>query len=261
MYMDDCLIENNKAAENGGGIAAGKMGATGMGIVPGLVATNTTVRNNAATLQGGGIYLALGSKAELTGLTVTGNTSGTEGSGIWAVDDLVMRDLTLTGNTSGAAGHALYLGASEYDNHSYFIGVIKMSGDMKVLDNKGGDLFLGEKTTLTIDHQGLGKHTDIRLMLDSGLLTQRLYGAYNYELKDGIYTVTYGDRSLTDPEELPVEATQPADQPGETQPAGGQQEEGGSSPILWICIGGGLLVAALIVILAVLRSKKKAAQN
>ncbi len=253
LYLTDTILEGNSAGENGGGIAGGKMGATGMGIVPGLMAANVVVRNNQAAAQGGGVYLALGSKAELSGAVITDNTAGGEGGGLWAVDDTLLEDVTVTGNAAGGEGYGVYLAGSEYDGHSYFIGLLKLRGNIRVENNPNGDLYLGEKSTLVVDSQGLGQDTLFHITLDSGLLTQRLYGAYNYEGGDCRYTVTYGDRSLTDPEIPAAEETQPTEtQPGNTEPG----TQGGSGLLIPVICGAGVLAAAAVILL-ILRSKKK----
>ncbi len=256
--LEGGIFTGNTAGTTGGGVATGKMGATGMGIQPGLILRNTLVSDNTSQEQGGGIYLSRGSKAQLLETEITNNTAGAEGGALWAVDDLTMHSVTATGNTSGGTGHAVYLDAAEYDGHSYFVGLIKMSGDMRILDNTSKDMFLANQVAITVGHQGLGHNTQIGVELDSGVLTDRILGAYDYEGGNCVYTITYGDRSLTDPEEVPVTQA-PADQ---KKP----DKNTNSDTLTWIILGALVLIAAFAaVVIAVAakkaKSKKREAQN
>ncbi len=259
--LENCQVTENTAGENGGGIATGKMGATGMGIVPGLELKNSQVRANTAELQGGGLYLALGSKAELTGSQITGNTAKAEGGGIWAVDDLTMNGITVTGNTSGGEGYAVYLAPAQYDGHSYFVGLMKICGDLKILDNTNGDLFVGPEVAIAVGHQGLGKDTRVQLTLDSGVLTDRIFGAYNYEGGNQVYTLTYGDRSLTEPEESPALPEDPdATQPETTEEAD-PAADGAGNGLMWVIIAAAAALAAAGGIAGAAAAKKKKANK
>ena len=250
--LTDCVISGNKAV-SGAGIHAGDREYTiavngwgSKGDEVGLLVTDCLIQDNDASENGGGICMTVSCYSTITGTTFNGNTAGKQGSAIWARDNLTMDSLTVKGNVAANNGYAVYLADSEYDGHSYFNGVMMMGGDMIVTDNQGGDMYLGVKTAVALLAKGLDKNTNVNVTLDSGLLTQRIYGAYNYEGGDCVYTITYGDRSLTDPEYMaPVE------------------EEKTNSAIEDVLLYAGIGVFAVLIALVVviLLKKKKNTKN
>lgn len=265
LEISDCVITGNEAENNGGGISTGKLGSRMFMQPKGLVAKNLTVEGNNAGGQGGGLYLSVGCQTVLRNSTVTGNAAGAEGGGIWAIFDSDFSDLTVTGNTSGGEGYGFYLAASEYDGESYVKGVIKFAGVMTVKDNNGGDMYIGEQTTATIAKEGLSEGTLMNIKLHSGLLTQTLYGAYNYEGGNGEYMVTAGDKSLTAPEYDPdwnaqFNPTEPEMEPTEAPTGTDTELPTGVNPLIWIIAGGAAVaVVAIAVIIAAISKKKKTA--
>ena len=263
MFMTDSKIVNNKATGNGGGICSYAPALQGVGtglgdFRTGHVISNTEFSDNTTQMQGGGIYVHRGSMFTLQNVTMTENTANLEGSAIWAHGDLCLDGLNATGNNS-KTGYAVYLEDSRFDGHSYATGVNKLGGDVIVNGNEGGDLYMGENTTAAMLETGFGEKTNFNVTLHSGLLTNKLYGEYNYEGGDLNYTVTYGSRSLTEPEYAePVQETEPDSQaqPGTegTEPA----QAGEDNTMLYAGIGGiaGVLVLAAIVLVIV--KKKKA---
>ncbi len=266
LEISNCVISGNEAENNGGGIATAKLGSKRFFQPKGLVAENLTVENNKAGAQGGGLYLSVGCETNLRNSIVTGNTAGAEGGGIWAIFDSTFCDLTVTGNTSGGEGYGFYLAASEYDGESYVKGVIKFAGVMTVKDNKGGDMYIGEQTAAAVAKEGLSEGTLMNIKLHSGLLTQTLYGAYNYEGGNGEYVVTAGDKSLTTPEYDPdwnaqFNPAEPEMEPTEA-PDTDDKIPVGISPIIWVVIGGAAVaIAAIAVIIAAVSKKKKIAKG
>ena len=83
--------------------------------------------------------------------------------------------------------------------------------------------------------------------MHSGLLTDWVWGTYNYEGGDLKYTITYGDRSVTEPQQK--------EPPVETK---GQTATATDNVVLYVAVGGFavLILAAVLVILG----KKKAAK-
>ena len=248
LTMTDSLIENNTAKLEGGGIATDTNSTTGSGIMKGMEIRNSQIKNNTAGAQGGGIYLGRGCRAELYNTQITGNKAAMEGGAIWAIEDLELHDTEITGNTSGGEGYAVYMNDAEYDGHSYFASRNKMSGNVIVKDNEGGDLYMGKDVVITITADGLGDKTHIEVALDSGVLTNRLFGAYHYEGGAQVYTVTYGDRSVTDPE---YDASLVPGADAE------EEKEGAGDVILYAGIG--VFVIAIAAVAAVLIAKKKKA--
>ena len=224
----------------------------------------TLIENNNSGGQGGGLYLSSSSQGNLRDVTFTGNTAVAEGGAFWAKDELTMHSVTATGNTSGGEGFAVYLDDSEYDGHSYMAALIQISGDMKIYDNPGGDLYLGEMTPMLIGGELLGEETKMVVTLHSGLLTQLVWGAYNYEGSDQLYTITYGDRSFTDPEIVtdtnePVEDTTEPGGENVEDPTEGQKNEPKGKAGLYIGIGAvvAVIAAAAAIIVAAASKKKK----
>lgn len=139
------------------------------------------------------------------------------------------------------------------------------------MDNQGGDLYLGKKVPVIFSGDGLGQNAKIHVNMHSGLLTQWVWGSYNYEGGDGDYIITYGDRSVTDPEyadpneEMPQQT--PSEEPTESAdpteaPTEGEQEqpEKGNTGLI-VGIGAVVAVIAAAAVIIVLAARKKKAQS
>ena len=253
LNINGSTIRNNIADKNGGAIATWKNGSQNLGFQPGLLVSDTLIENNTAGARGGGLYLELGNNAQLTNVTITGNSAGDVGGALYAIDDLYMHGITVTGNTSGGDGYAVYLDDNRYDGHSYTTGLLKMCGDIIVRDNQGGDLYLGATATIAACAEDFGPKTYIDLTLDSGVLTNRVFGTYDYEGGDCHYILTYGDRSLTDPETVP-QTEQPTQE--QTQEQAHPRTETNDT-ILYVLVGVVALVIVAVVLL-ILKKKKPA---
>ena len=248
--IEDCKFVGNKSAGSGGAVYVGQssLSVNGWGNSKredaGAYITGTTFENNTAAANGGALHIIMSAFTEIKDTTFTGNTAGELGSAIWTQEDLTMEDVTITGNKGAEGTYAVYLSASDYDGESYFRGLMKMGGDMIIRDNACGDLYLAEKTTVTVLGSGFGEKTHIGVTLDSGVLTQRVFGAYNYEGGDCVYTITYGDRSLTDPE---IDASLLA----KVEDAAGNAEN------IWLYAGVGAFVLAIAAVAVILLARKK----
>lgn len=110
-------IRDNIAATRGGGIFASAFGdVTGTR----LTLNNSTVSGNTATAElGGGISLGANVTGRLYGATVSQNTAGTRGGGIYASTygnashfvDLRLRDAIVSDNTATTLGGGLHMGS------------------------------------------------------------------------------------------------------------------------------------------------------
>jgi polymorphic membrane protein len=69
-----------------------------------LYICNSTISNNIAQFDGGGIYNAPQGTLKLTNVVVTGNTAGGTGGGIENAATLTMSNVTATANTAGSGG-------------------------------------------------------------------------------------------------------------------------------------------------------------
>ncbi len=259
-----CTIRNNTSGGNGAGVCTGMMGSATPRRTPGLKIEDTLLENNTSGGQGGGLYQCSGSEGNLKNVKFIGNKATAEGGALWAVDEFTMHSVTATGNQSGGEGYAIYLADSDYDGHSHFNGLMKASGSMIVHDNQGGNLYLGEKTSMAIGEQGLSEDARIDVTLHSGLLTDWVWGAYNYEGSNLNYTITYGDRSITDPEihtetEEPVEDPYQDGEPTEA-PTEGEKEapKGNAGLIAGIAAVVVVIAAAAVAIVAAAKKKKTA---
>lgn len=247
MFVIDSVIENSTAKNEGGAVYTDINTAGGSGVQRGLVVEGSQIRNNASGGVGGAFYIYKGCRLELYDSKITGNTSPAEGGAIWAYEDLELHNTEITGNASGGEGFAVYKPDSNYDGHSYTASVNKLSGSTIIKDNEGGDLWMGPDVVFAITGDGLGENAYINVTLDSGVLTSRILGAYHYEGGDQVYTITYGDRSMTDPETLPGTETETGN-------------DGAGDIILYAGLGVFVLAVAVVVIL-LLRKKKATAKE
>lgn len=290
VYLTDCLIENNEAkaqgggvwtrgdgftitgskirqntaGDSGGGIYVGQMGAATYGYTPGMEIGTTEISNNISGGQGGGLYQAWGALCKLSCVDFTANRSVDEGSAFWVKDELTMHQVSTIGNCSENNGHAVYMAGGEYDGHSYVAGLMTVSGDIKVYDNEGGNLYLGAQTPMVAGQEGLGADTHIEITMAEGLLTDWFWGAYDYEGGDLVYTITYGDRSITDPEdasalqeETPVEEPTEGAEPTEAPTEGEKTEPKGNTGLIVGIAAIVAVIAAAAVIIVVAASRKK----
>ena len=95
---------------------------------------------------------------------------------------------------------------------------------------------------MSVNYQGLGENTEFGIQLDAGVLTNRLFGEYNYEGGNQVYTVTYGSRSLREPEVQEPEAT---------------ETEGEDNTVLYVAVAGIAAVIILAAVAVVIGKKKK----
>ena len=127
--------------------------------------------------------------------------------------------------------------------------VNKLSGSTVIKDNKGGDLWMAPDVVFAISGNGLGEKAYINLTLDSGVVTNRILGAYHYEGGDRVYTVTYGDRSMTDPEMIPGAQTEQ------------DSDSAAGDVLLYVVVGVVALAVVAVVVVLLLRKKKTTAKE
>jgi hypothetical protein len=93
-------IEGFVAGGNGGAVDC----AAGV-----VTITDSTIADNSATAEGGGIYLSAGSTAEITRSTIFENSAGGKGGGIsFRGDELTITNSTLAGNNSESNGGGIF---------------------------------------------------------------------------------------------------------------------------------------------------------
>ena len=239
-----CDIYDNRAGGTGGGVYISKQMVTTW--------TDCKIEGNESGDSGGGMYALWGTDTTLDNVKVLGNKSALTGSGLYIDDNLTLHDVTVTGNQA-KEGAAVYLPVNEYDGESYQRAYHTFSGDIIIADNQGtqDDLYIGAGTAIGTTTEGLGKNTRIVLELETGILTNTLLAAYDYEGGDLHYTVTYGDRSTREPE---------YEQP-KTEAAAQEQEKTETGDIL-LYAGIGVIGLAAIAgaVLLILKKKKKPAK-
>ena len=245
------VIRNSKILNNevkdgmGGAIATFKVASQLLGDEAGVFAENCIISGNKATAQGGAINVHRGCPVYLTDCVITENTSNAEGGAIYADGRLSMENVTVTGNVSGGEGYAVYLMPSNFDGHSYQSGHKRIAGDMIIKDNTGGDLYLSNGTILAVTGEQLGENSYVCLDLDKGVLSQWVFGVYDYEGGNGSYVLTAGNRSITDPEPY-----------GQEQETGSETDKNAGSILLYAGVG---IVAAVAIggAIFLLAGKKK----
>ena len=121
---------------------------------------------------------------------------------------------------------------------------------MIVRDNTNGDMYISEGTGVAVVGEKIGNKTHIEITLHSGVLSEHLFGVYHYEGGNLKYTVTAGDRSVTDPEEY-VYYQAPADGAQQTKTAAVSTDL-----MLYMGIGVIALAAVAGVVLVILKKKK-----
>lgn len=237
------ILNNTAKNSNGGGMCGFNTSSILTGTSAGIFAENCIISGNQA-VQGGGVYGYRGCPTYLTDCVIEDNTSEAEGSGIFVDGRMGLTNVTVTGNTSNANGYAVYVTPSLFDGHSYHTGHKRISGDMIIKDNQGGDLYLCENAVMAVTGETLGEKAYIKVTLQSGVLTQWLQGVYDYEGGNGEYVVTAGSRSITDPEPIPG-----ADSKTDSVVSGD----------IWLYAGVGVFVAAVAAVVILLITKKKKA--
>lgn len=246
MHLINCQVIDNVAGGDGGGVATGKLFTRGGeigsgGRQDGLIIENCVITGNTCVGAGGGVHLNPGNYCTIINSEISGNTSGLEGSGIWATEHLKIDGATITGNTSQNDGYAFFIADASYDGQSYIQALLEMGGDVIIKDNVGGEMYMGAMNAIATMAEGFGENTEFYITLDSGVLTKRLLGAYDYQKsEDGIYTVTYGTRSMTEPEKDPAIS------------------DNNTDVLLYVGVGAFVVLAAAAVVLVLLLKKKKA---
>ena len=239
-----CDIYDNEAGDKAGGLYLSYQ----------IVSTWTDckIRDNKAAQTAGGLYSLNGSITTFEDVKMTGNESGASGSALSIGDDFTMHNVTITGNKA-AEGAAVVFPTNDFDGESYQMGHYTMSGDIIIADNQGTmqDLYIPAGTAIGSTGEGFGKNTKIHVQLESGILTNTIQAAYDYEGGDLIYTITYGDRSTREPEyEAPID-------PQETPAENTQDANTTDSGDIWLYVGIGAIVLVIAMIAVVVLKKKK----
>ncbi|WP_072622562.1 choice-of-anchor Q domain-containing protein [Spirulina major] len=115
-----------------------------------ITLTNSTVSSNSAGNSGGGLYA--NGNITLTNSTVSGNSAGNNGpgGGLWANGNITLTNSTVSGNSAGGDGGGLYAdgGTTTLTNST-------VSGNSS--NNRGGGLYAGN---ITLTNSIVANNTD-----------------------------------------------------------------------------------------------------
>jgi hypothetical protein len=130
LTIADSTLAGNSAAALAGGIYANGT----------LTITDSSISGNASTQSTGGIYLQQ-CTAAIRGSTVADNAAATNGGGLFITDgtSVTVRDSTLSGNTAGWYGGGVAYGATQAGDVSTFTSVTVTANR----DNTNGSSFTG----------------------------------------------------------------------------------------------------------------------
>ena len=111
LTISGCTLSNNRATDYGGGIY--NLGAT-LNIVNSTLSGNIVNNASSGGGEGGGLCsVGLGCAVSITDCTLTHNTAGFEGGGIWIISTrMTISGSTLSGNTARVDGSAVHNSAS-----------------------------------------------------------------------------------------------------------------------------------------------------
>lgn len=246
LTLTGSVIEMNSTDGSGGGLSTGSSGSQYTGWHAGSHISDCQFVDNTAGAQGGGIYIHRGGPLDLTNVSITGNESGLEGSAILANGKMMLTDVTITDNTSLAGKYALYLTPADSDGHTYYSGYKAIRGNIVIEDNEGGGVYLDAGIPLVLEGS-LSHSSTLQVTLSDGVLTQRVLGVYHYEGEGLTYTLTAGDRSITDP----------------MAPAGAQdaRQDGAAADNALLYVGVGVFALAVLALIVLLIAKKKKADK
>lgn len=108
MEISNCIFSNNAVAASGGAIKNTNPFAT-------MNITNTTINDNSASFNGGGIYIFSGT-VTITNSTISGNRSSLGGGGISNNGTATITNCTISDNISSSFGGGIYVEKSGTTN-------------------------------------------------------------------------------------------------------------------------------------------------
>ena len=190
LYLNSTVIKDNVAEKAGGGIYVDKRMQ--------LSIDSCRVENNVASGEGAGVFQNEESNLSLKNTVFTGNAGEADGSALYTDGNILLDGCTITGNKT-TKGVAVHVASFRYKDGNYESRSVQLGGDLRICENEGtreGDLYFARGVTACGTEDGFGKDTYIQIQLYAGVLTEVLLAAYDYEGDDGVYTITYGDRSL-----------------------------------------------------------------
>ena len=169
--LTDVVITGNHAEDRGGGISNhGTLTMTG-----GAITNNSSNDKNGEKLGGGGLFNYDGATANLTNVTISGNTAKEKGGGgLCNYGTLTLNGCAITGNSCKLNGGGIWQGASA---------TVKLQGKMTVTDNTSdgnlpSDFFLKTNAVITVTGSLSGSSIGVLMENNTGTFTSA-FGIYN----------------------------------------------------------------------------------
>jgi hypothetical protein len=179
--ISDSVVSNNHANDYGGIQTENSIA---------LTINRCNISNNTSNTWAGGVFLGGGGTGSISNSTISGNTSGYQGGGIYSdAVSLKLTNVTIDGNT-GVFGGGLYFRGSN-DPRPLIINNVTISGNHAT--NAGGGVFHDggiatlNNTIIALNTSGSGFAPDIRATSSLTSLGYNLIG-----IKDGGATYTDG---------------------------------------------------------------------
>ena len=183
LELEKVLVEKNSSVSGSGAIHLSN----------GCKATiNGCTFDKNAGGYGGALYVATEAEAEVSDSVFTANTSAEQGSAMMVDGVVALVDTSITGNMDKEGNAAVCL--SNATKRSTF------EGNVIIRENDGGELLLLDGVKAEVLKKGLGDSALILLYLPDGGVSDVVLGAYDYAREGDIYTLTKGDKSITDPD-------------------------------------------------------------
>ena len=243
LEMEKVLVEKNSAVSGSGAIHLSN----------GCKATisGCTFDKNVGG-YGGALYVAKEAEAEVSDGVFTANTSTQQGSAILVDGVVALKDTSITGNIDKEGNAAVCLCNTAK--------VSTFEGNVIIRENDGGELLLLDGVKAEVLKKGLGDTALILLYLPDGGVCDVVLGSYNYEREGDIYTLTKGDKSITDPDTKAVAEAPEAEASVEEAPvikqAKPKREIDPQKAMLIGVIAFAVLMLLLIIILLFVKKRK-----
>ncbi len=159
IVLERVSIFSNSSDNNGGGLSLSTAFADGIS----LTITNSTIRDNHADQDGGGIFIAATSAETytITSSTISGNTAAIDGGGIHAVSGILdISHCTLTNNSAGTSiisgsggGFRRFSGTTSFYNT-----IVAGNFDLAPTDSDYPDIYLLSSNYSTFGHNFVGNN-------------------------------------------------------------------------------------------------------
>jgi predicted outer membrane repeat protein len=168
--IDQCVVENNKATQNGGGVAV--QGDVDVQI------TSSTIESNTASQNGGGVAVQGDAEVQIKSSAIESNRSSCTGGGIYSADsDVTLVDTTVSDNITWSAGG----------------GIAIEGGSLTLLDDQSTTCVANNSTTLNGALGGKGDDLYLAPSAADGTAATVILNEANGTLYPTILDIEYTD--------------------------------------------------------------------